>query len=302
MDILNRQRGGDTGDLGDGEEEEEFDSDDDEDPLDLADRLRGVDLEDAEATWSALTAEERRQFSSLLSSGDVTSVLPDWSPWWSYKVQRKKISEINEPEDRSYVEKCPKIVKNIPEFSSLCLNPSEVLKYGLMNILYGYAYAVRYFHGDYTDSASEFVHIIQLLATNLGGRNYEHADAALEAAASEVSNHQHLAVSLKFSRDVKKDVLDIVRGPSGSDSYYVLAAVSDMVEMFKRCAKNLKQKNRSGSNRTNTNTTTNLPAWFNHQQYSPELSSEQVKKHVKKLEFYLSWSRDHHGQLSDYFH
>ena len=117
---------------------------------------------------------------------------------------------------------------------------------------------------------------------------------------SEVSNHQHLAVSLKFSRDVKKDVLDIVRGPSGSDSYYVLAAVSDMVEMFKRCAKNLKQKSK-GSNRKNTNTTTNLPAWFNHHQYSPELDSEQVKKHAKKLEFYLSWSRDYHGQLSDYF-
>ena len=83
--------------------------------------------------------------------------------------------------------------------------------------------------------------------------------------------------------------------------YRCRSLLSDMVEMFKRCAKNLKQKSK-GSNRKNTNTTTNLPAWFNHHQYSPELDSEQVKKHAKKLEFYLSWSRDYHGQLIDDFH
>ena len=37
-------------------QEEEEDSDDDEDPLDLAERLQGIDLDDAAETWSALTS------------------------------------------------------------------------------------------------------------------------------------------------------------------------------------------------------------------------------------------------------
>ena len=47
VDILHRMNS---------QEEEEEDSDDDEDPLDLAERLQGIDLDDAAETWSALTS------------------------------------------------------------------------------------------------------------------------------------------------------------------------------------------------------------------------------------------------------
>ena len=68
VDILHRMNQED--------DDDGVDSDDDDDPLDLADRLAGVNLDDAGETWAVLTAEERRQFSELLQSGDVTSVLP----------------------------------------------------------------------------------------------------------------------------------------------------------------------------------------------------------------------------------
>jgi hypothetical protein len=50
------------------------------------------------------------------------------------------------------------------------------------------------------------------------------ADTAVEAAASEVNQHPELAVSLEFSRSVKKDVYQIVRGPCEEDTTYYLLA------------------------------------------------------------------------------
>ena len=287
VDILHR--------MNNQENDEDVDSDDDEDPLDLAERLQGIDLDDAEETWAALTAEERRQFSELLSSGDVTSVLPDWSPWWSVQTQVKKIREPNEPEDTSHLERCPKLVSNIPDFS---LKTSPVLKFGLLNILYGYAYAVKYLHGDLSDSYLELVNIVQMLSGNLRGQNFDNADTALEAAASEVNQHQTLAISLKFSREVKKDVLSIIRGPSGSDNFYTLSALSDLVDQFKKSCKNLKNPDKAKkSNKENK-----LPPWLRHGQDEPALKHEDVKKHQKKIEFYLSWTKaNHQSEFSEYF-
>ena len=287
VDILHRMNNQD--------DDEDVDSDDDEDPLDLAERLQGIDLDDAEETWAALTAEERRQFSELLSSGDVTSVLPDWSPWWSVRTQVKKIRELNEPEDTSHLERCPKLVANIPNFS---LKTSPVLKFGLLNILYGYAYAVKYLHGDLSDSYLELVNIVQLFSGNLRGQNFDNADTALEAAASEVNHHQTLAISLKFSREVKKDVLSIIRGPSGSDSFYTLSALSDLVDQFKKSCKHLKNPDKAKkSNKENK-----LPPWLRQGQDEPALKHEDVKKHQKKIEFYLSWAKaNHQSEFSEYF-
>jgi len=275
------------------DEDDTIDSDDDEDPLDLAERLQGVNLDDAAETWAILTKEERRQFSELLQSGDVSNILPEWNPWWKYKVKTKKIQEIGEAEDRSYIEKCPEVIQNIPSFGAI--KPAACLKYGLLNILYGYAYGVKYFHGDYNDSPLEFVNVIQLISQNLNGKNFENADEALEGAASEVNHHPSLVVSLKFSRDVKKDVQEIVKGPTEKDNFYILSALSDAIEQFKRCVKILKNKKKD----KNSHDCKDLPPWFkSDDQDEPKLVIDQVKKHLKKLEFYLSWSNDYFTDLS----
>ena len=168
-----------------------------------------------------------------------------------------------------------------------------------MNILYGYAYGVKYFHGDHTDSCQEFVNLVQLLAQNLSGRNFDHADLALESAASEVNNHQHLAISLKFSREVKQDVLEIVRGPTGADNFYILSALSDLIELFRKCIKKLKSKEKDEKE---PNKEGNLPAWFKNSDRNLDLNIDSVKKNVKKFEFYLSWTQDHYQELNEYFH
>lgn len=62
-----------------------LDSDDESEGADLAERLAGIDLDNADQVWEQLSEEERRQFEELLQSGDVSEVVPTWEPWWLYK-------------------------------------------------------------------------------------------------------------------------------------------------------------------------------------------------------------------------
>ena len=81
----------------------------------------------------------------------------------------------------------------------MCSKPSEFVKFGIFNILYAYAYGVKFLLGDYEEESSDFVSLVQLLAQTLGGHNYSDIDTALESAASQVNHHPQLAISLQFS-------------------------------------------------------------------------------------------------------
>lgn len=293
MDILHRMNK---------EEEEEDcdsdDSDDEEDPLDLAERLQGIDLDKADEVWDKLSKDEKKQFDELVKSGDLASVLPEYIPWWKVKVEVPKIRDLSDPEDESYKEGCPEVAENITNFNNICKSPSAFLKYGLLNVLYAYAYAVKYFSGDYNDEFCEFVEIVQLLAKNLSGHNFELADTAVEAAASEVNNHQFLAISLEFSRNVKKDVVEIVKGPTGGDNYYIKAALSDLKRQFERTVRYLKKGGKEPLQK-NTEESSNLPIWLRSVERKPDLSLDLVRKHSKKVDFYLSWTEQFYGEFAE---
>ena len=62
------------------------DSDDDDDSIpDLHERLRGINLDDADSVWENLTPAERQEFEELLQSGDVSQLVAPWEPWWLYR-------------------------------------------------------------------------------------------------------------------------------------------------------------------------------------------------------------------------
>jgi len=293
MDILKRMNNEDESDC------DSDDSDDEDDSVDLAERLKGIDLDNADEVWDKLSKEEKKQFDELIKSGDLASILPEYTPWWNVKVEVPKIRDLNDPEDESYKKRCPKIEQNIPNFNTMCSKPSAYLKFGLLNVIYGYAYAVKYFSGDYKDEFLEFVEIVQLLSKNLSGQNFELADTAVEAAASEVNNHQFLAISLQFSREVKKDVVEIVKGPTGNDDYYLLAALSDLKSQFERAAKQLKKMGKDTVEDSRNSLSDNLPVWLRTTQRKPDLNLILVKKNIKKIEFYLSWTKQFHREFSD---
>merc|ERR1719167_87002 len=280
------------------EENESADSDDSEDEEDLEVRLQNIDLDNAEDIWDKLTKSERQQFDELVKSGDLASVLPEYNPWWCYKSVVPKIKDLDEPEDDdSFKKNCPLVFEGVADFDNICKNPSPYLRYGLLNLLYSYAYAVKYFSGDYKEEFCQFVEIVQLLAKNLHGHNYDLADTALESAASEVNNHEYLTISLEFSREVKKDVWKIVGGPSGCDNFYVLSALSDLRSQFEKTAKHFKkdkEKNLDG----NVKDSSRLPLWLRSTPRKPQINLTEVKKHLKKIEFYLSWCSHHSYQIN----
>jgi len=279
------------------EEEDVMDSDDEEEAEELEKRLEGVDLEDTSKVWSSLTKEEKRQFQEMVTSGELVGLMPEYKPWWKHRVALKKIVEVGEEEelDETLKMSCPTVCENIPGLRNVMKNPSSFIKFGLLNLLYGYAYAVKFFNGDYSAvNGAHFVEIIQLLASTLDGQNFDLADTAVEAAASEVNNHQWLTVSLEHSRNVKKDVYELVKGPTGEDNFYILAALSDMKAIFEATVKDLKKSSKSNKNieLIKAEDEEELPAWLSEKQQKPELELTRVRKHLKKIEFYLSWTQD----------
>ena len=120
----------------------------------------------------------------------------------------------------------------------------------------------------------------------------------MEAAASEVNNHQFLAISLEFSRNVKKDVVEIVKGPTGEDNYYILAALSDLKNQFEKTLKDLK-KGAKEPVKDKREESSNLPIWLRSVERKPDLSLDLVKKHSKKVDFYLSWTEQFYGEFAE---
>lgn len=269
------------------EDSEEGDSDDDDEVEDLEDRLRGVDLDDTERVWSLLTQEERRQFTDLVQTEQVLNILPDYTPWWSQQFPVPRIQEVDRDEELlpEYRRLAPPIWEDIPKFSDLCRQPpSDYVQYGLLNLLYAYAYAVRYLYGDYGDSPLRLVEIVETLAASLQGQNFDLADTALEAAASLANQEPDLAVSLEMARAVKRDVYQLVRGPNREEpTYYILAGLSDLRCQYLKAIQELKKKSQkkppAGDGRFS--------------ERPPQVEAKAAKLHLKKIEFYLAWAKEY---------
>ena len=96
-------------------------------------------------------------------------------------------------------------------------------------------------------------------------------------------------------RNVKKDVYELVKGPTGEDNFFILAALSDMKTVFEAIVKDLKKSSKSTKNKEVVKADADeeeLPAWLSENQQKPELDISRVRKHLKKIEFYLSWAQD----------
>ena len=72
-------------------EEHDREAQNDLETEDLEERLGEIDINsaDPEAVWSALTDKERRDFESVVESGEISSVIDIWVPWWSSRDDSK---------------------------------------------------------------------------------------------------------------------------------------------------------------------------------------------------------------------
>ncbi len=165
----------------------------------MAERLEGVDLDDADEVWKKLTPEERSEFERMCATGNIESLVPVYVPWWDMPEAGKVelVKDITEPEpvkteaegeEKSDIVDVPKVDRaSIVSLKSLIGDraPSDLIKFSLLNVIYAYAYALKYFAGYDPENSQDFVRLIFDISANLReGQNFSSADLAVESAAS----------------------------------------------------------------------------------------------------------------------
>ena len=172
-------------------EGDDLDSDDDDD---LAERLEGVDLDDADQVWKRLTPEERLEFEKMCASGNIQNLVPEFVPWWdSRKNEVKLVQEVADleqvsPSDLDKANARPTFdLSSSPPLKSLNGDkpPSPMIKFSRLNIVYAYAYAAKLFAGCEPSKAVEFISICLEVSASLSeGQMFDSADMAVESAAA----------------------------------------------------------------------------------------------------------------------
>jgi len=191
----------------------------------LLDSLEGVDL-DSPDLFNKLTKEDQQTFKNLIESGKITSLLPVWEPWWLKEPVKIFVKEVTEEEEQ---EETPVILNPIPPLSELTSKtPSPFLLFNLLDILYSYAYGMRYFNGDcqsdLQNSLSLFYDISSVLSSN------QVFESSYQAISRSIENSLKSTLSKnskEFSLAIIQDVVAILKFKD-----HILAALSDIYNLF----------------------------------------------------------------------
>ncbi|GFG38143.1 hypothetical protein Cfor_04812 [Coptotermes formosanus] len=272
------------------------DSDDDSIP-DLHERLRGVNLDDADTVWEKLTPAERQEFEELLQSGDVSQLVVPWEPWWLYRKQKILVQDMESDQDPvppTYEANCPTVKKDLPPFSQISKTPpAPCVKYNILNVLGAYCYTVRFLNGEHHNMPAEASSILVNLSANLSlNHTYDSAVIAIEAVAYEAVNCTWMGGSCESLICMKKDVECILAGPEDSNySFYLQASLSDIHHLLSE-AKHSKNADPNAIKMKKTEFTKRFS-----EQLSSLVEKDKLRLLIKKLEYYLSWSQDHASEI-----
>lgn len=261
---------------------------DDSDELDIAERLKDIDINDADEVWEHLTQEERNEFKKLVASGDIMKLLPDYKPWWLKQNNQSKIVDITTKKEEENQLNIPAIYENIPQFSSICSKePAPCVHYNLWNIMAAYSCTSRYFHGEHLTSPNESAAFFVNLSSCLKyGTNFEDVNDAIVSVEMEALTTGNGATEL-MPPGTPKTLLVESREQMQSDArqlmslrHFKLAALSDILKIFHLTKNILKKANRKD---------TEFHKLFAFSSGMEELTRPKVLQIVKKLEFYLSY-------------
>ncbi|CAB3220118.1 unnamed protein product [Arctia plantaginis] len=289
IDILKHMQDEDNIDIEDlVEYDDSLDSDDGND-VELEERLKGLNLDDADAVWSALTEDERNEFEALLNQGDVGSILPQWQPWWMYYRERKIVEEVDrEDKDIDVLKKCPDL-KSVPKFESLVtVPPSPAIKNNITNVLASYAFIMRYFNGE-IEPVEGALCLLNICANLDSNTNFEDPAIAVESVAQKCLQSVLVETDEVSLNVMKQDTFLLIRGPSEENSkYYCKAALSHLDYILSKAKQEQKTKTLDSSNaKDKTAFSRKFP---DHDKgHLPSLDISKVKKCIKKVEYYLSY-------------
>lgn len=295
----------------------ELDSDDENDyeigveDSDLAKRLDGIDLNDADAIWSHLSEQERQEFKNIVQSEDVSSILPKFNAWWEKKGQAKLVTEItddktNESKAADPVE-YPPIIAPITDFSRISTKPpAPCVANNLFNVLGAYASMVRFFYGEYETTKIEASTYLLSICGNLRiNANYDDLAVAVESIRQDGLNEGYL-IDEEDVRQIKRDVECIVEGPyeNKPTNIYILAVLSELHRLL------VSTKNELKSTKSNQSAPSEQPIaeqkpkesdkfsrHFNDHKVNASCQSLEKAKIVaaiKKIEYYLAYANKFH--------
>ncbi|XP_069683761.1 zinc finger HIT domain-containing protein 2 isoform X2 [Periplaneta americana] len=269
------------------DDENNLDSDDDDSMPDLHERMRNVNLDDADSVWEKLTPAERQEFEEMLQSGDASELVAPWEPWWLYRKKKVLVEEM-ETEYPDYRVNCPKIKNNVPSFHQISKTaPSPCVKFNILNLIGAYCYTSRFFNGEHHSMPAEACSTFVSLSGNLSlNHTYDSAVIAVEAVAHEAVNCTWISGSNESVNCMKEDVQCILTGPEDINcTFYLLAALSDMYQLMTE-AKRSKCSDADAVKKTGE-----FSKKFSDQSSVSLVQKDKLKLYTKKLEYYLSWSQ-----------
>ncbi|KAL1501313.1 hypothetical protein ABEB36_006657 [Hypothenemus hampei] len=263
--------------------QEDLDSDDDI-FVEIGTRLKDVNLDDSEAVWEKLNADEKQDFIAFIKSKDISEFMHLWKPWWLHN-EDNLVTELNEEGIESFKTECPKI-GNIKTFSTLTTKtPAECVQYNLVNLLAAYVFTLRYLNGQHFEFPNEAVAYIAALSLNLKkGQNFDTYQAAVESVEQQSLNDDlGFMTDLENRKLMHQDLWQILKGPNvQEENFYILCALSDFENLLKEC---LKPK-------------TPQPSGAFSKQFPefgveiPHETKEEIKTYLKKTEYFLSFVND----------
>lgn len=150
---------------------------------DLADRLKDIDLDDANAVWECLTDAERKDFESVVH-GEHVSKLSVREPWWrKWEIDGEKpaplIQDVTEPTDSApkdratkttkpittvdrdpsaiVVDDMPAVLDRISDFSQLTgrKSPAAGIEHNIKNVIGAYCLTYRFYYGDLSSHVAD---------------------------------------------------------------------------------------------------------------------------------------------------
>ncbi|KAJ8983190.1 hypothetical protein NQ317_005833 [Molorchus minor] len=163
--------------------------------------------------------------------------------------------------------------------------PAECIKYNLVNILAAYVFTTRYFNGEHFHFAKEAVSCIATLSSNLKNiHNFDDFETAVKHAEQQCFNSTWILTDAENIQTMRDDLHKILQGPNDLENkLYIMYALSDMHHLFEESLKPI-----------NDTATSTFEAKFSNNHFpAVELEpSDKIKKYIKKIEYYLSYTKD----------
>uniref|UniRef100_A0A1A9V8T9 HIT-type domain-containing protein n=1 Tax=Glossina austeni TaxID=7395 RepID=A0A1A9V8T9_GLOAU len=260
-------------------------NDNENDEIDLAERLKDVDINDADTVWECLTSREREEFKNMLKTGDIMKLVPAYVPWWLRKPDSKIVEIGKESDDDSSL---PPIMNNIAKFSAICQKePSPCLHYNLWNILSAYTCMIRFFEGEHLMNPHEAcVYLVNLSLCLKFGTNFEDVEDAIISVEMEALTTGNGAIQLMATGSRKnpfaedREQLQADARAIMASHRFKLAAISDILRIFSLTKKILKHPKIQD---------TEFQKAFALTSGLEVLTRQKVQCLIKKFEFYLSY-------------